>query len=109
MPIIRDMLVFLKKRAHPDYPFNDHNITFCLVDKLQLTFFHGREASPFGFYFDEPYASVGQDACEVGVPVSGLSNGFLHVAAFEDEFVGKPALDTVFTPVNGRWFDDTHV
>lgn len=109
MPIVGDMLVFFKKRAHPDYPFNDHDVAFCLVDKLEFVLFYRRETPVFGFYFDEPYASVGEYAGEVGVPVSCLPDGFLHVAAFEGEFVDKPALDTVFTPVNGRWFDDTHV
>lgn len=101
MPVIRDMLVFLKKRAHPDYPFNDHNITFRLVDKLKLMLFHRSETPPLSFNLNKPYTAVGQDAREVGIPVSGLPNSFLHVAAFEGEFVDKPALYTVFTLIVG--------
>lgn len=109
MPIVGNMRIFLKKRAHPGYPFNDHNITFRLVDKLKLMLFHRSETPPLSFNLNKPYTAVGQDAREVGIPVSGLPNSFLHVAAFEGEFVDKPALYTVFTPVDSRWFDGAHV
>ena len=109
MPMFSNMRVFFKKGDHTGSPLNNHNISLCLVDKLQFMLFYRRETPPLSFNLNKPYTSIGQDASNIGVPVSGLPDGFLHVAAFEGERADKPALDTVLTPVDSRWFDSAHV
>ena len=102
------MRVFFQESDHALLTSHNHNITFRLVNKLQLMPLYRSEPAALGFNFNEPYASVGENASNIGVPVSGLPDGFLYVAAFEGEFVDQSALDTVFTPVDGRRFDGAH-